>query len=110
LFLVHAGGVQYTDMLGQVWSADNSFTGGSEASTTSTIQNTSDPALYQTERYGQFTYNFAVPNGNYTVLLKFAEIYWTQAGQRIFNVSINGNPVLTNFDILATAGAPLKAL
>ncbi len=42
--------------------------------------------------------------------MKFAEIYWTNAGQRVFNVSINGTPVLTNFDIVATAGAPLKAL
>jgi hypothetical protein len=110
LFLVHAGGGQYADSLGQVWSADNSFTGGSGASTTSTIQNTSDPALYQTERYGAFSYNLTVPNGNYTVLLKFAEIYFTAAGQRVFNVSINGTPVLTNFDIVAVAGAPLKAL
>jgi hypothetical protein len=110
LFLVHAGGGQYTDLLGQVWSADNSFTGGDSGNTTSSIQNTSDAALYQTERWGQFSYNFAVPNGNYTVLLKFAEIYWTQAGQRVFNVSINGTPVLTNFDIVATAGGPLTAV
>ena len=68
------------------------------------------PALYQTEPYGAFSYNFTVPNGNYTVLLKFAEIYFTTAGQRVFNVSINGTPVLTNFDIVAVAGAPLKAL
>jgi len=35
---------------------------------------------------------------------KFAEIYWTKTGQRIFNVSINGAQVLTNFDIVAAAG------
>jgi Malectin domain/Chitobiase/beta-hexosaminidase C-terminal domain/Fn3 associated len=110
LFLVHAGGGQYTDTLGQVWSADNSFTGGWTGSTASSIQNTSDPALYQSERYGAFSYNFTVPNGNYTVLLKFAETYWTQAGQRVFNVSINGTPVLTNFDIIVAAGAPLTAV
>jgi hypothetical protein len=51
-----------------------------------------------------------VPNGNYTVLLKFAEIYFTKAGQRIFNVAINGTQVLSNFDIVATTGAPLTAL
>src|SRR5439155_5156530 len=93
LFLVHAGGGQYTDSLGQVWSADNSFTGGSTASTTSSIQNTSDPALYQTERYGQFSYNSTVPNGDYTVLLKFAEMYFTTSGQRVFNGPITGTPV-----------------
>ena len=31
-------------------------------------------------------------------------MYWSAAGQRIFNVSIQGNQVLTNFDIPAAAG------
>ena len=37
--------------------------------------------------------------------LKFAEIYYTTAGGRIFNVAINGAPVLSNFDIAAQGGA-----
>ncbi len=108
--LVNAGGSAYTDSKAQVWSADKDFTGGSVYSTTHTISNTADPTLYQTERYGNFSYQFAVPNGSYNVLLKFAEIYWTTAGQRIFNVSVNGTQVLTNFDIIAAAGAPLTAI
>ena len=108
--LVHAGGGAYTDSLGQNWSADTDFTGGNTFSTTHAISNTPDPALYQTERYGVFSYGFTVPNGNYNVLLKFAEIYWSSAGQRMFNVSINGTQVLTNFDIVAQAGAPFTAL
>ena len=108
--LVHAGGPAYTDTLGQLWSADTGFTGGNVANTTKTITNTTDPALYQSERYGSFNYRFNVPNGNYNVVLKFAEIYWTAAGQRTFNVSINGTQVLTNFDIVAAAGGALKAI
>jgi hypothetical protein len=108
--LVDSGGATYTDTLGQVWSADEDFIGGSTASTTKTIANTTDPTLYQTERYGDFSYHFAVANGSYNVVLKFAEIYWTTTGQRIFNVSINGTPVLTNFDIIAAAGGPLTAI
>jgi Malectin domain/Abnormal spindle-like microcephaly-assoc'd, ASPM-SPD-2-Hydin len=107
---VHAGGPSYTDSQGQVWSADTDFSGGDVYSTTSPISNTSDPALYQTERYGSFSYQFPVPNGNYNVLLKFAEIYFTSPGERIFNVAINGTQVLTNFDIVAAAGAPLTAI
>jgi hypothetical protein len=108
--LVHAGGPAYTDTLGQLWSADTGFTGGNVANTTKTITNTTDPALYQSERYGSFNYRFNVSNGNYNVVLKFAEIYWTSAGQRTFNVSINGTQVLTNFDIVAAAGGALKAI
>jgi hypothetical protein len=108
--LIDSGGAAYIDTLGQVWSADEDFIGGNTASTTKAIANTTDPTLYQTERYGDFSYHFAVPNGSYNVVLKFAEIYWTTTGQRIFNVSINGTPVLTNFDIVAAAGGPLTAI
>jgi hypothetical protein len=107
---VHSGGAAYTDTLGQVWGADAGFIGGNTASTTSNIANTPDPKLYQTERWGDFSYQFAVPNGSYNVVLKFAETYWTKTGQRIFNVSINGAPVLTNLDITAAAGAVLTAI
>src|SRR5260221_9975670 len=47
-----------------VWSADAGFTGGTAASTASAITNTTTPTLYQTERYGAFSYNFPVPSGS----------------------------------------------
>jgi hypothetical protein len=50
------------------------------------------------------------PGASYTVRLDFAEIYWNSAGQRLFNVAINGNQVLSNFDIFATAGGKNIAL
>ena len=65
-----------------------------------------NPALYQSERWaaGTLRYDFPVPNGSYTVNLKFADIYYTQSGQRVFNIALNGQPVLANFDIVASAG------
>src|SRR5205085_12255496 len=59
---------------------------------------------------GDFQYNFNVPNGTYIVNLKFAEIFMSTAGQRVFSVAINGNTVLQNFDIIAQTGAPFTAL
>jgi len=44
------------------------------------------------------------------VTLKFAEITQFGVGRRVFNVLINGSPVLTNFDIYAQAGGGLIAL
>lgn len=93
--------------------ADEDFVGGSASSTTATI-NTSllaDPApqgVYQSERFGDFTYTLPnlTPGASYVLNLHFAEIYWTQVGQRQFNVIINGTTVLTNFDIIAAAGGP----
>src|SRR5262249_39809403 len=53
----------------------------------SNVVNPAPDAVYQSERYGNFSY--AIPNltagASYTVRLHFAEIYWSQAGQRVFN-------------------------
>jgi hypothetical protein len=79
---------------------------------TSAVSNPAPQAVYQSERYGNFTHSVPglIAGGTYTVRLHFAEIYWTSRGQRLFNVAINGQQVLTNFDIYATAGAANKAI
>jgi len=76
------------------------------------LQAPAPQAVYQAERYGNFTYTFTglTPGANYLVRLHSAETYWTTVGQRRFNVAINGTQVLTNFDIIAAAGAPNKAV
>ena len=76
------------------------------------IANTADPALYRSERYstnGALRLAFDVGNGNYTVVLHFAEIYWSQVGSRVFDVSVEGEQKLTNYDIVLDAG-PLTAV
>ncbi len=101
---VNCGGPQYTDQSGIVYSADTGSTGGQTYSTQSPIAGTEDDVLYQTERYGTFSYKFRVPNGNYLVTLKFAEIYAGAAGQRIFGVKIEGKEVIGNLDIFSNVG------
>jgi malectin (di-glucose binding ER protein) len=106
---VNSGGGNYTDSLGNVWAADNSFSGGAAFPTSATISGTSDPTLYRTLRYNtsSFSYSFPVPNGTYSVTLKFAEI-WSGGmciGCRVFNVSIEGAQVLSNFDVYSQVGA-----
>ena len=107
---VNVGGATYTDTLGNVWDADENFTGGTVKTITNAVTNTTDPTLYQSERYGSpFTYTFSVPAGSYQVTLKYAETYQTASGTRVFNVSINGTRVQSNFDIFADSGAQYKA-
>src|SRR5713226_6166457 len=86
----------YTDPQGKLWSPDHGYSGGNTYSTSALVSNTTAPVLYQNERWqnGGFSYTFTVPNGTHTVTLKFAETYFTQPGQRIFNVSIDGQMVL----------------
>ncbi len=94
------------------FAADEFFSGGTpfagtNAVTTSGVANAAPAAVYQTERYGNMSYSFTglTASATYTVRLHFAEIYFTSAGSRVFNVGINGTQVLGNFDIFATAGA-----
>jgi hypothetical protein len=104
----------YTDTQREVWQKDTSdktaltVTGGTlhSSETTATITNAvptgSDP-LYQSERWGNpftYTFNKLLP-GYYQVTLKFAEVIKTASNERIFNVSINQQPVLSQFDIFA---------
>src|SRR4029077_11116789 len=103
--IINCGGPVYLDSAGQLWSADMDFVGGSTFLTTQSITGTSDPTLYQTERYGPtLTYNIPVINDTYTVTLYFAEIYFNGPGQRVFDVSMEGQTVLQNFDIWAVVG------
>lgn len=99
------------------YAADEDFQWGGAWVTNKTVStagvtNPAPLAVYQSERYGVFTYTVPglTPGGSYTVYLHFAELYWTKVGQRAFNVTIDGTQVLTNFDIIATAGAPEQAV
>src|SRR5208282_3026609 len=103
-FAADSGGGQYTSQSGVVYNADTYYSGGTKGSTTAAITGTSDPTLYQTERYGNFSYSIPLADGSYNVTLKFAEIYWTAAGERIFNVSMQGTQVISDLDIYSKVG------
>jgi len=99
------------------FAADMDFTGGGTINHANTIDlsgvtNPAPMAVYQTARIGNFKYTIPgfAAGSSHTVRLHFAETYWTAAGLRIFNVTINGTQVLTNFDIFAAAGAKNKAV
>ncbi|MBN2441030.1 MAG: polysaccharide deacetylase family protein, partial [Spirochaetales bacterium] len=92
--------------------ADQYYSGG-ETYNNSNIVNVSlittdtPPAeLFNNERYGAMSYTIpGFTSGNsYIVTLYFAETYLTSSGSRVFNVSVNGTAVLSNFDIYAAAG------
>ena len=107
---VNAGGPAYTDSLGNAWSADTGYFSGSVYTVSAPVSSTSDTKLYQSERYGTFQYQFSVPNGSYNVKLRFAEIYFSTPGSRVFNLVLNGTTVQTNFDPVAAAGGAFKAV
>jgi len=92
------------------FSADQFATGGATASYTNTVDasaaNAAPAGVYQSERYGDFSYGFGglVAGNKYTVRLHFAELYFSAADMRVFNVTVNGAQVLSNFDVYSIAG------
>ncbi|HZR52160.1 MAG TPA: malectin domain-containing carbohydrate-binding protein [Streptosporangiaceae bacterium] len=97
--------------------ADEDFSGGATAAVTNAISTTgvtspAPQAVYQSNRYGNFSYAVGgyTAGATETIRLHFAEEYWTTAGSRVFNVFIDGTQVLTNFDIFAAAGGEYKAV
>ncbi len=79
---------------------------------TSQVTDPAPQAVYNTERWGAaaWTISGLNPLAGYSVRLHFVEWAHTAAGQRNFNVSINSDQVLTNFDIFANAGAAATAI
>ncbi|KAK3428402.1 hypothetical protein EUGRSUZ_F04441, partial [Eucalyptus grandis] len=100
------------------WAVSNVgyFTGNNnpayKASTLSQFTNTLDSELFQTARLSASSlryYGLGLENGNYNVSLRFAEIQilntgWQKLGRRLFDVYIQGNLVVKDFDIRKEAG------
>lgn len=107
----------YTDSQGNFWQADDYFQNGHLSSQSMQTTGASDQNLFDTERYGHFSYAIpAVPSDRYTVILYFAEFYFGPkgaagggVGSRVFKVMCNGQTLLDDFDIYKEVG-PLRVL
>lgn len=86
------------------YKADRFANSGTPNTTTDPIANTTADVLYQSERYGKYKYEIPVTNSTYSLQLRFVELYQTTAGNRLFSVTVEGQPVLTDFDLFAEVG------
>lgn len=109
---IDCGGNSYTDAKAQVWQADYGYNGGRTATTSIVVGGTSDPTLYQSNRYvgpnsKTLVYSLPAASGLYHVNLYFAETNPTlqRVGARVFSVKIEGDVIFQNLDIYAAAGA-----
>lgn len=110
---INCGGGQFTDAVGNTWVPDIDFTGtngGTFATPTAVTGDAPDAPIYQTERWGMDGYEIPVPTaGIYSVKLHLAEIN-PDSGPRVFSVTCEGQPFLTDYDISAAAGGAFKAV
>ncbi len=92
-------------------NAGNQYSNGA-AINTSGAANPAPAAVYQSSRWGAFTYTIPglAAGASYAVRLHFAELTWTAAGRRKFNVTVNGASFLSGYDIFAAAGGQNRAV
>ena len=106
---INTGGPAYTAQSGEKWLADSYFTGGGTGATTASIGRTTDPAIYQNERWGNFSYAIPVANGTYDVRFHFVELWYGSpcVGSRVFGMDVldtASSPDLANIDVCAAVG------
>nr|WP_253942359.1 putative Ig domain-containing protein [Nocardioides sp. zg-1230] len=100
---------------GVAWGAQQYGTGGKTYTNAVAVAGTTDDVLYQSEystATGGIDYDIPVQNGTYTVRLHFAEIYFGApgggpggTGRRVFDVAVEGQLRLDNYDIVADVGS-----
>jgi len=101
----NAGGEDYVATSGLTYYIDRNNVGGTTSNSNHSIATTDDDVLYQSSRRGNHHYLFPLTNGFYQVKLHFADTSSTTVGQKFFDVEIEGDLVLDNFDIFAETGA-----
>jgi prepilin-type processing-associated H-X9-DG protein len=123
LLRVNAGGGQYVDSLNRTFDADAGFIGGSSQQASYNVNLprpypqaapgafNDDPLLLDYRAGANFSFSGPLADGGYTVWLEFAEPNaGATAGQRVFDVSAEGELKLDNYDILADAGGSQLAI
>jgi hypothetical protein len=116
---VNAGGAPSGSYGTDAGSYGGSTYTSSDAVDTSSVLNPAPQDVYQSTRYGNsFSYTMSglTANANYTLKLHFNEPYWGVGnngggvGSRVFNVAVNGQPALTNYDVYKVAGGANHAV
>lgn len=104
------GSTPFVDGESNTWAADVNFTGGSKFTTAQPISGTTDDTLYQSQRFGAFSYAIPIANGSKDLRLQFAETTFDAAGFRVFDVFFEGQLIFDDLDVWNESGARYAAL
>nr|CAG4644049.1 EOG090X081J [Lepidurus arcticus] len=112
IYAVNAGGDSHTDIFGIHYEADNLNVGTASDYGTHLLNigriPQADGILYQTERYHTSTFGYDIPitqDGDYVLVLKFCEVYFTAPNMKVFDVVLNGvHTIVSYLDIFEKVG------
>jgi len=98
------------DMQGRLWQADAYFQGGRMVARESEVAGAEDDSIFASSRVGNFSYAIpAAPGLTYKATLHFTDGTNAGAGERLFDVQVNGMQALHDFDVIAKSGGPRRA-
>ena len=110
LLRINAGGAEASSE-GTTFISDTFFSDSKTAVITleADVSGTEADVLFESERISPddlspFSYSIPVPDGNYTVSLHFAETTFKNEAKRLFNVEVEGDAVLEDYDIFTASG------
>lgn len=103
---------EYIDRLGEKWTSDRYYSGGeSDSRPQQFIERAADSRLYEQWRHGVFSYDIPLKQENYELHLYFMEPEFGPDAphgggetSRMFDVLVDGKPLLDQFDILGDVG------
>ena len=115
---ISARDVPYYSNDSRWWAPDNYFKGGQLSSTDEPALDADDPEMYETERWGHFSYAIPVVPGRYDATFYFIEHRFDAAnrdrysdssdahadGGRLFSVFCNGRAVVRDINLIKEAG------
>lgn len=104
VYAVNAGNSSAATLNGVIYQGDRFASGGTTQTVTADIAGTTQDTLYQSERYGTYSYEIPVSNATYSLVLHFAELYHNAAGARSFDLSVEGQQILSDFDLYSLVG------
>jgi len=99
------------------WGPDAYFKGGQLATSDDAALDTDEPEMFETERWGHFSYNIPVAPGQYTATFYFIEHRFDSGNRdrygdsasapaqgRQFSVFCNGKAIVSNLDLIKEVG------
>lgn len=91
---------------GATWEPRTGFDKGdfSQSFTSGSIAGAKDSRLYYPELVRFNSWKKQTENGTYRVTLKMREMWWSKAGERVFDVTAEGRTVLSGVDIVKAVG------
>jgi hypothetical protein len=106
---INCGGKTYKGDKGIIYQEDKFFSNGeiSDYGKNSDIQGTKDKIIYQTERWSSTNFEYNLPikkQGSYVLILKFSEVYFSNSGEKIFDINFGDQTVVKNLDIFKNSG------